>query len=77
MITTKVLLDRHPGPFILLKDGVFRLANPGAIAPGRLHTLQYNPFLPWATVVAVGRRAGRGDRVPAIRSSSTIEGGSA
>ena len=53
MITVDVFLDRHQGRFILLKDGLFRLINPEAILPGRLHAIQYNPFLPWATVGAV------------------------
>lgn len=53
MITTDVFLDRHPGRFLLLKDGLFRPSNPEAIEPGRLHTIEYHPFLPWATIVAV------------------------
>lgn len=42
-----------PWPWVLTPDGLFRLANPRAVSPGRVHLVEYHPHDQFATVVAV------------------------
>jgi hypothetical protein len=39
---------------VLTPHGLFRLANPDAIVPGRIHVVRYHPFDQFAVIVAVG-----------------------
>jgi hypothetical protein len=39
---------------VLTPHGLFRLANPDAIVPGRIHVVRYHPFDQFATIVAIG-----------------------
>ena len=48
-----VELTRVSLPFVLTPDGIFRLANPQAWCPGRLHLIEYMPFDQFATIVAI------------------------
>jgi hypothetical protein len=38
---------------VLTPDGAFRLANPQAWCPGRLHLIEYMPLGHFATIVAI------------------------
>ncbi len=48
-----VELSRASWPFVLTPDGAFRLANPQAWCPGRLHLIEYMPLGHFATIVAI------------------------
>lgn len=39
---------------VLTPHGLFRLANPEAVMPGRLHLLRYHIFGQFAQIVAIG-----------------------
>ena len=54
MIEVELLLDDHPGQFVLLPHGLFRLANPEAVVRGRVHVFRYSPLTQFTTIVAVG-----------------------
>ena len=54
MIEVQMTLDVHPGQFVLLPDGLFRLVNPEAVVPGRMHVFRYSPLDQFTTIVAVG-----------------------
>jgi len=54
MIEVEMLLDVHPGQFVLLPHGLFRLANPDAVVRGRVHVFRYSPPDQFTTIVAVG-----------------------
>ncbi len=54
MIEVQMTLDVHPGQFVLLPHGLFRLANPEAVVPGRVHVFRYSPLDQFTTIVAVG-----------------------
>ena len=45
-------LSRASLPFVLTPDGAFRLANPQAWCPGRLHLVEYSPSTS-STIVAI------------------------
>jgi hypothetical protein len=32
-----------PWPWVLTSDGLFKLANPRAVSPGRVHLVEYHP----------------------------------
>ena len=53
-IIAEMFLDSHPGNHVLLPDGMYRLANPSAVVPGRVHVFRFDLFGTDATVVAVG-----------------------
>ncbi len=53
MTEWEIHIDRHPGEFIILPDGMFKLTNPQDIIPGRIHTFRYNRFDQFATIVAI------------------------
>jgi len=55
-ITAEMFLDSHPGNHVLLPHGMYRLANPSAVVPGRVHVFRLELFGSVATVVAVGIR---------------------
>ena len=38
----------------LLPHGLFRLTNPEAVVPGRIHVFRYSPLDQFTTIVAVG-----------------------
>jgi hypothetical protein len=54
MIEVDLLLDDHPGQFVLLPHGLFRLTNPEAVVRGRVHVFRYSPLDQFTTIVAVG-----------------------
>ena len=54
MIEVELLLDDHPGQFVLLPNGLFRLTNPEAVVRGRIHVFRYSPQDQFTTIVAVG-----------------------
>ena len=41
-----------PWPWVLTPDGLFRLANPRSVSPGRVHLVEYHPHDQFATVCA-------------------------
>ena len=54
MIEVELLLGEHPGQFVLLPHGLFKLANPEAVVRGRVHVFRYGPLDQFTTIVAVG-----------------------
>ena len=48
-----VELSRASLPYVLTPHGAFRLANPHAWCPGRLHLVEYTPFDQFANIVAI------------------------
>ena len=64
MIELRITLDVHPGQFVLLPHGLFRLANPEAVVCGRVHVFRYCPFDQFTTIVAVGLAPGGARRDP-------------
>ena len=54
MIEVQMTLDVHPGQFVLLPHGLFRLTNPEAVVRGRIHVFRYSPQGQFTTIVAVG-----------------------
>lgn len=51
-VTRRIHFDRHPGQFVVLPEGSFRLANPDAIRLGHTHLIQYAPFDRFVQIVA-------------------------
>ena len=43
---------------VLTPHGLFRLSNPEAIVPGRIHLVRYEPLDQFATIVAVAVQSG-------------------
>jgi hypothetical protein len=39
--------------YVLTPHGLFRLANPDAIVPGRIHMIRYDPSDQFAEIIAV------------------------
>ena len=64
MIEVHMTLDGHPGQFVLLPHGLFRLANPEAVVCGRDHVFRYCPLDQFTTIVAVGLSPGGARRDP-------------
>jgi hypothetical protein len=58
MIEVQMTLDVHPGQFVLLPHGLFRLTNPQAVVRGRVHVFRYCPFDQFTTIVAIGLSPG-------------------
>ncbi len=50
----ELLLEDHPGQFVQLPHGLFRLTNPEAVVRGRVHVFRYDPSDQFTTIVAVG-----------------------
>lgn len=47
-------LELHLGQeLVLTAGGLFRLANPRAIVPGKTHLVRYEPLGQFATIVAI------------------------
>jgi len=44
---------------VLTPHGLFRLSNPEAIVPGRIHLVRYEPLDQFATIVAVAVECGQ------------------
>jgi hypothetical protein len=53
--------------YVLTPHCLFRLANPDAIMPGRMHVVRYHPYDQFADIVAVGLYAGGGTKPPDYR----------
>jgi hypothetical protein len=58
MIEVQMTLDVHPGQFVLLPHGLFRLANPEAVVRGRVHVFRYCSLDQFTTIVAIGLSPG-------------------
>ena len=54
MTEVEMTLNTHPGEFVLLPHGLFRLTNPQAVVRGRVHVFRYFPTDQFATIVAIG-----------------------
>ncbi len=50
----ELLLEDHPGQFVQLPHGLFKLTNPEAIIRGRAHVFRYDSSDQFTTIVAIG-----------------------
>ncbi len=53
MLQIYARLSGRSGPFVLTPHGLYRLSDPQAVRPGRLHRNTYHPFGLWAWIVDV------------------------